>query len=515
MTNIYFSPLPDVEIPDSTVTDYVFRNAGTHPDRVAMIDGVTGLSHTFAELTTAIRALAGGLTARGLEAGAIVALMAPNMPEFAIVFHGAAVAGLATTTLNPTYTAEEIRHQLIDSGAVLLFTIEALAPLATEAIEGTAVTDVIFLDKAEGSQRLVGMYGTSSSQGAVDVDEHVVTLPYSSGTTGLAKGVMLTHKNLVANLAQCGPVLDVHHGEATLAVLPFFHIYGMQVLMNNLLANGATVITLPRFDFVRALELFQEHRITKFYAVPPMILALAKQPIVDDYDLSSLSLIMSGAAPLGGDLADDAAIRVGCEVVQGFGMTELSPVSHATLAGQGKAGSSGVTIPNTESRIVDEAGNDVPAGHDGELWVRGPQVMKGYLNNEGATAATIDRDGWLHSGDVGHIDSDGHLFIVDRLKELIKYKGFQVAPAELEALLLTHDAVADCAVVGIPDDEAGELPKAFIALNPEATADEADLREFVAGQVASYKQLRAVEFIDEIPKSASGKILRRFLRSGA
>ncbi len=515
MTNIYFSPLPDVEIPDSTVTDYVFRNAGAHPDRVAMIDGVTGSSHTFAELTTAIRALAGGLTARGLEAGAIVALMAPNMPEFAIVFHGAAVAGLATTTLNPTYTAEEIRHQLIDSGAVLLFTIEALAPLATEAIEGTAVTDVIFLDKAEGSQSLVGMYATPSNQVAVDVDDHVVTLPYSSGTTGLAKGVMLTHKNLVANLAQCGPVLDVHHGEATLAVLPFFHIYGMQVLMNNLLANGATVITLPRFDFVRALELIQEHRITKFYAVPPMILALAKQSIVDDYDLSSLSLIMSGAAPLGGDLADDAAKRVGCEVVQGFGMTELSPVSHATLAGQGKAGSCGVTIPNTESRIVDEAGNDVPAGHDGELWVRGPQVMKGYLNNEGATAATIDRDGWLHTGDVGHIDSDGHLSIVDRLKELIKYKGFQVAPAELEALLLTHDAVADCAVVGIPDDEAGELPKAFIALNPEAIADEADLREFVAGQVASYKQLRAVEFIDEIPKSASGKILRRFLRSGA
>jgi len=340
----------------------------------------------------------------------------------------------------------------------------------------------------------------------------VVTLPYSSGTTGLAKGVMLTHKNLVANLAQCGPVLDVHHGEATLAVLPFFHIYGMQVLMNNLLANGATVITLPRFDFVRALELFQEHRITKFYAVPPMILALAKQPIVDDYDLSSLSLIMSGAAPLGGDLADDAAKRVGCEVVQGFGMTELSPVSHATLAGQGKAGSSGVTIPNTESRIVDEVGNDVPAGHDGELWVRGPQVMKGYLNNEGATAATIDRDGWLHTGDVGHIDSDGHLFIVDRLKELIKYKGFQVPPAELEGLLVEHPDVSDAAVIGKEDEESGEIPKAFVVRSAGSEISSEEVMAFVAARVSTFKQVREVEFVDSIPKNPSGKILRRLLR---
>jgi 4-coumarate--CoA ligase len=243
-----------------------------------------------------------------------------------------------------------------------------------------------------------------------------------------------------------------------------------------------------------------------------MVLAMAKHPIIDQYDLSSLQLIFSGAAPLGAELGQQASARIGCEVTQGYGMTELSPVSHATPPGQGKPGSCGVTISNTECRIVDVDGGDQPAGGEGELWVRGPQVMQGYFGNSSATDATIDKDGWLHTGDVGRFDDDGHLYIVDRVKELIKYKGFQVPPAELEALLITHPDVADVAVIGVPDDEAGELPKAFIVRREGASVTEAELQEFVKSKVASYKQVRQVAFIDEIPKSASGKILRRMLR---
>jgi len=298
-----------------------------------------------------------------------------------------------------------------------------------------------------------------------------------------------------------------------IAVLPFFHIYGMQVLMNCGLRAGATIITMPRFDLEQFLALHQEHAVTRSFVAPPIVVALAKHPIVDKYDLSALQQVFSGAAPLSAELAIEAGNRLDCEVVQGYGMTEMSPVSHLTPPGWFKPGSAGVTAPNTEMRIVDVlSGEDRGIDEDGELWIRGPQVMKGYLNNVKATELTLDTDGWLHTGDIGHVDSDGHLFIVDRLKELIKYKGFQVAPAELEALLLTHPAVADAAVVGLPDEEAGEIPVAFVVLRQGVSATAEEVQQFIAGQVASYKQIRRLTFIDAVPKSASGKILRRVLR---
>ena len=260
----------------------------------------------------------------------------------------------------------------------------------------------------------------------VDLDD-VVVLPYSSGTTGLAKGVMLTHRNLVANIEQTLGTVAMQEDDAFVAVLPFFHIYGMQVLMNTGLRAGATIVTMPRFDLEQFLSLHQEHRLTRAFVAPPMVVALAKHPVVDNYDLSALRWILSGAAPLSAELAIECGERLGCEVVQGYGMTELSPVSHATPSGMFKPGSVGVTVPNTEVNIVDPVTQSLlGVDEDGEVWVRGPQVMKGYWNNESATKNTIDDDGWLHTGDIGHIDADGHLFIVDRLKELIKYKGFQV-----------------------------------------------------------------------------------------
>ena len=512
-TIIHSSPLPDVEIPDQSITDCVFVSAADHADEVAITDGAAS-SYTFAQLHDAARRLGGGLSARGVGPGSTVAVLAPNVPEYAIVFHGIALAGGTVTTINPTYSPEEVRFQLQDASASSLVTIPMFLDAAQAAAEGTGVEEIVVMGEADGATPLASLFGEPIDQVPVDFSEHVVVLPYSSGTTGLPKGVMLTHRNLVANIAQMEHVFTPTGGEVALAALPFFHIYGMQVLMNMLIAFGVRVVTMPRFDMVHALELVQDQRITRFFAVPPMVLGLAKHPAVDGFDLSSIKQIFSGAAPLGADLAAAAAARVGCEVVQGYGMTELSPVSHCTPEGQFRPGTSGVTISNTEIRIVDPStGADLDVGGRGELLVRGPQVMKGYLNNPDATAETLDADGWLHTGDVAVLDGEGHVSIVDRIKELIKYKAFQVPPAELEAVLVTHPAVADAAVIGVPDAEAGELPKAFITLAPGAdTPTLEDLQSHVGEHLASYKQVRAFEVLEAIPKSASGKILRRELR---
>ena len=376
MTIIHSSPLPDVEIPRGTITDLVFARADELGDRIAMIEGVSGEEWSFARLFEAVKRLAGGLSARGFGTGSTLAIMAPNMPEYAVAFHGAVRAGGTVTTVNPTYTPDEIRHQLIDSGASMIVTLPAAMELAAAAIVDTPVNEIVVFGEAEGATSLESLYGDPIDQVALDPAEHIAVLPYSSGTTGLPKGVMLTHRNLVANIAQMDHVLTYGEHELALAALPFFHIYGMQVLMNGLLANDVTVVSVPRFDLVQALTLIETHHITQFFVVPPMVLALAKHPVIDEHDLSSLNLVFSGAAPLGAELAREASERVGCDVVQGYGMTELSPVSHATPRGGFRPGSSGLTVSNTECRIVDEEGVDQPVDGVGELWIRGPQVMK-------------------------------------------------------------------------------------------------------------------------------------------
>ena len=519
---IHRSPLPDVDIPDEALTTYALSRARELGDKPALIDGPTGRVLTYAALEQGVRALAGGLVARGFAKGDVLALMAPNLPEYAVVFHGVAFAGGVITTINPTYTEREVHHQLLDSGATVLVTIPMFLETALAAAAGTQVEGVHVLgappgqELPEGAAPFTELLGAPLEQQVPVSPDDVVALPYSSGTTGVSKGVMLTHRNLVANIAQVLVPAQMREDERVIAVLPFFHIYGMQVLMNTGLRAGATTITMPRFDLEQFLRLHQDYAITRSFVAPPIVLALAKHPMVDQFDLSALEQVFSGAAPLSAELAEEAGKRLNAEVVQGYGMTEMSPVSHLTPPGYYKPGSVGVTSPNTEVRVVDPAsGEDLGIDEDGELWVRGPQVMKGYHNNPQATAITLDEDGWLHTGDIAHIDADGHVYVVDRLKELIKYKGFQVAPAELESLLLSHPAVADAAVVGLPDEEAGEIPVGYVVLKPGSNVTADELRTHVADQVASYKQLRRIELTDAIPKSASGKILRRVLKDQA
>ncbi len=513
--NIHRSPHPRVEIPKADVTAFVFEHADQRAAKPALIDGPSGRELTYGELTRSIRRLAAGLAARGFGHGDVLGVYLPNLPEYAIAFHGAASAGGKCMTVNPVYKASELAHQLEDSGSSFLLTTPALMQTAREAADATDVKDLFVVGEADGATSFEELLGDEADapEVEIDADHDLAVLPYSSGTTGLPKGVMLSHSNLVANLCQAQAVVSMSEDDVLAAVLPFFHIYGMQIIMNLGLRAGATLVTMPRFELEAYLDLLERHCVTRAYVVPPIALALAKHPAVDERDCSSLHTVMSAAAPLGAEIGERVASRLDCFFGQGYGLTETSPMTHAIPFGteEVKAGSIGPPVPFTECRVVDPAtGEDVPTGERGELWMRGPQIMKGYLNNDEATRATVDEDGWLHSGDIAVIDDDGDCFIVDRLKELIKFKGYQVAPAELEALLITHPAVQDVAVIGVADEEAGELPKAFVVAAIE-DLDEDALMAWVAERVAPYKRVRLVERIEEIPKSPSGKILRRVL----
>jgi acyl-CoA synthetase (AMP-forming)/AMP-acid ligase II len=511
---IFRSPYPDVAIPDTPLTPFVLRHATRLAHKPAMIDGVTGRALTYGQLGEAIDRTAAGMAERGFRKGSVLAIYAPNCPEYAVAFHAAASLGGITTTVNPMFTGEELTYQLGEAGADYLLTAPALMDKAREAAARTGVREIFVFGDAPGATPLADLALATGSVPRIPTDASVdlAALPFSSGTTGLPKGVMLTHANLVANVAQIAACEDVSEADTLIGVLPFFHIYGLTVLMNFALSTGATVVTMPRFELEPFLHLMEAHAVTYAYLAPPIVLALAKQPAVDRYDLSRLRVIVSGGAPLAAELAVACQERLGCTVKQGYGLTEASPVTHLNPADPNhvKMYTIGLLMPNTLGKVIDpESGAVLGPDERGEVWLRGPQVMKGYLNRPDATAEMITPDGWLRTGDLGFVDLDGHFTIVDRLKELIKVKGYQVAPAELEAVLLSHPAVADAAVIPSPDDEAGEVPKAFVVTRGDITANE--LMTFVAERVAPYKKVRRIEFIDQIPKSASGKILRRIL----
>jgi acyl-CoA synthetase (AMP-forming)/AMP-acid ligase II len=471
-----------------TLTEHVIGGAAARGDHPAFIDGATGEATTYAELAAKVDTTAAALQAKGIGKGDVVGLIGPNSAAWGIAYFGILRAGGVVTPMNPLLTPEEIGRQVDNSGAKL--TIDDAPEFVAEAPADAAPQEV-------------------------EVDpEDLAVLPYSSGTTGLMKGVMLTHRNLVANIEQAWNSMPVDDHDVLVGVLPFFHIYGQTVVLNLGLAKGSTIVTMPRHDLDQLLNIIENHGVTWLHVAPPIILALATAPQVEGRDFSKLKLVISGAAPLDGDLAARAEARIGAPIRQGYGMTELSPVSHKSRLARVEEtppGSVGALIPNTEARLIDpETGEDAAEGKEGEIWIRGPQVMKGYLNNPEATAETLVDDGWLRTGDIGRVDENGFFFIVDRLKELIKYKGYQVPPAELEAVLVSHPKVRDAGVIGVPNEEGEEVPKACVVVEDGLEAEQ--LIAYVAERVAPYKRVREVEFVDEVPKSASGKILRRLLR---
>jgi acyl-CoA synthetase (AMP-forming)/AMP-acid ligase II/NAD(P)-dependent dehydrogenase (short-subunit alcohol dehydrogenase family) len=509
------SPFPDVKVPEISLSELVLERADERGEAPAVTDGLTGRTLSYRDLAAGIRKGAAGLLAHGVAKGDTLALCSHNSPEFVVAYYAATAAGAVITTMNPLLTAEEMAAQLSGSGARWLITTpEVYQDKTRDAVGDAGLRQTFVLGEADGAVPFDSLLTATEAPAPLPViaPDDLALLPYSSGTSGRPKGVMLTHRQVVASICHSHVPHAVREDDVVAAVLPLFHIFGMQVTMNLTMRAGGRLVTLPRFTLESFLEAVATYRVTRTELVPPIVLALAKRAEVDNYDLSSLRVITSGAAPLGPDLARAAAGRLSCRVKQGYGMTELSGASHlAPDTGRSDPEFIAPGMPGVESRIVDDTGQDVPTGRRGELLVRTVGSMLGYRHNPQATAETLDDDGWVHTGDIALADEHGWIRVVDRLKELIKYKGYQVAPAELEDVLVTHPGVADCAVVGSPDPEAGELPKAFVVLRPGHTAD--GLLDWVAERVAPYQKIRRLEVVDRIPKSASGKILRRELQT--
>lgn len=515
------SPFQPVHIPEHSLYDEIFGTlTAADLERTALTDSATGQSVTFGQLRSMVNALAGALADAGIKPHHVVALHCPNSIAFAVCFHGIMRAGATVTTVNALATAADVEKQLRDSNAKMMFT---LGLLGDAGITGAQAVGIPVVEIGQGLMELVGK-GIAPPEITIDPVTHLAVLPYSSGTTGNPKGVRLSHRNLLANLYQVRDAfyaMNVTRDSVVLHVLPYFHIYGMNCLLNLGLYFRLHAITMPKFDLPQFLQLLQDHKVSFTFVAPPIAVALAKHPIVDNYDLSALHGMVSGAAALDGELAKAVSTRLGCTVAQGYGMTETSPVTHLRIDDTIPLASIGHPVPNTDFKVVNvETLEEIlpPVGEEerspnGELWVRGPQVMIGYLNNQEADAKTITPEGWLRTGDIVTMDRHGHVYVVDRMKELIKYKGYQVAPAELEALLLTHDSIADAAVVGtVRQSDGEEVPHAFVVAQAGCEIDPEALMEWVAARVAPYKKIRMVDIIDAIPKSVTGKILRKDLR---
>ena len=509
--------------PDVALHELMQATMRRDPDRIAIRFRDRAIS--FGEFDLESNRLAHGLRALGVGPSDRVALYLPNCPEFEIGFYGASKAGAVACPVNPSCREAELTRQVDDLGVVLLLTHEILLPVVMAARERwTTVRHVIVVCDAVRSKSgevhsfASVLEGSPANPLQTRVDPHgLVALPYSSGTSGLPKGVMLTHRNLVCNHMQFGTGCRLDSEDRFLVYLPLSHIYGV-ALMGLAMWSGAEQILLERFDLGTVARLVDQHQITWLHVVPPILLALAEARELDSTQFRSVKFALCAAAPLSPELAQRVTERFGFPVIQAYGLTETSPDTHLSPLEPAriKIGSGGVPVADTEHRVVDleDGTRTLAAGEVGEIAIRGPQVMSGYWNAPEETARVL-RDGWLYTGDIGWIDENDYVFIVDRKKEMIKYKGFGIAPAELEALLYEHPAVVDCAVVPKADPDAGEIPRAFVVLRAGVSPCAAELMQFVAERVAGYKQIRAVEFIDAIPKNPSGKILRRVLKERA
>ncbi|KAL5552619.1 hypothetical protein UlMin_040020 [Ulmus minor] len=525
--HIFRSRYPPVQVPDDlTLPEFVLQGAELYADKVAFVEAVTGKQYTHGEVVRDTRRFAAALRSLGIRKGHVIVVVLPNVAEYAIVALGIMAAGGVFSGVNPSAHALEIKKQVEVADAKIIVSNGA----NYEKVKSSGVP-VICLDEEtiEGAinwKKLLEAADLAGSIGHIKEEIHqndLCALPFSSGTTGVQKGVMLTHRNIIANL--CSSLFAVKPemvGQITvLGLMPFFHIYGITGICCATLRNKGKVVVMGRYELRTFLNALISQEVNFAPIVPPIISDLVKKPIVDEFDLSKLKLqaIMSAAAPLAPELLKSFEAKFpGVHVQEAYGLTEHSCITltHGEMDNgyfRAKKNSVGFILPNLEVKFIDpETGRSFPKNTPGEICVRSQCVMQGYYNNNEETARTIDNEGWLHTGDIGYIDDDGDVFIVDRIKELIKYKGFQVAPAELEAILLTHPSVEDAAVFPVPDEEAGEIPAACVVLAPDCKETEEEIIKFVATNVANYKKLRLVRFVDSIPKSPSGKIMRRVLR---
>ncbi|CEP19440.1 hypothetical protein [Parasitella parasitica] len=540
---IFISKKQPILIPNIDIYSFLFQpnefNTTRSPDRPLLIDGISGKSLTFNQARFMSGRLAVGWNETvGLAKGDVVAVFAPNQYDHAVLYFSLLAAQCTVTPGNPNYTEVEFNHQVHKSEAKAIVTVPELLPVLLKvAAKNNIPRNRVFLfgDHAVDCIQPFSSIAAPARQvriplqGLVDGDD-VAFICFSSGTTGVAKGVMLTHRNFVSQMIM---VTDFEQTDANqkddviIGFLPFFHIFGLTTLVLRAFYSNTPVVIVPKYDLELVCQLIEKYKVTQGPIVPPVAVHLAKNDVVLKYDLSSLRIISSGAAPLGSEHIDALNLRVKAPVRQGYGMTETTAGCIYQKVGVSPSGSTGVLVANMECKLVDEEGNDIrnttELGPDqpGEIFLRGPVIMKGYLNDDRANAETFTEDGWMRTGDVAKFDSkSGEFFIIDRIKELIKYKGYQVAPAELEALLMSHEAIADCCVIGIYDSaQATELPRAYVVLQPsipKSDATAAMISKFVQDNVISYKKLRGgVKFLDIIPKSPSGKILRRVLRDAA
>ncbi|KAI9857818.1 MAG: hypothetical protein M1813_008069 [Trichoglossum hirsutum] len=539
------SDYPPIDIPDVDTWTFLFeRTDKPYPDdKVIYLDPDTKRNYTYRTVRDTATGFGKGLKSTwNWQKGDVLALYTPNSIDTPAVIWGCQWAGGIISPANPTYTADELAFQLKDAGAKALVTQKPFLDIARKAAAKVGLREdrIILLGDlrdptgrfkhfstmVDNSSRTQGLQRTILSG-----DGDLAFLVYSSGTTGLPKGVMLSHTNIIANVLQMGVTEAANltwyggpngEGDSTLGFLPFFHIYGLACLIHQALYVGLRLVVMAKFDLEKFCALIQEYKITFAYVVPPVLLGLGKHPIVSKYDLSSVRMLSSGAAPLTRDLVDAVYSRLKIPIKQGYGLSETSPASHTQpwRLWRTTIGSVGRLVPNMTAKYMSADEAELPPGQTGELWLKGPNVFKGYLNNPAGTAHALTADGYFKTGDVGHQDEHGNFWITDRVKELIKYKGFQVAPAELEGLLVGHPKIADAAVIGVDDSErATEVPRAYIVPTngvPRNEKTEREIMDWLAGRVAVHKQLRGgVRWVDEVPKSVSGKILRRVLKDGA